>query len=352
MDPNELQVLTLDNPLAASMIGTGRPIVNTKMGAKARPQVYNERGMRVNSMLRRDEWETMDADVMAAVAQPLNVARILMANGLSRPITNIGQLMTLYARGGEMTAATISMRMHASGEKDLIDQDFAGVPIPIVFKEYEIDARVLASSRLNGQGLDTTNGAAAARVVGEKVEDLVLNGDTSINLNGNTIYGLTTHPNRNTDTASNYGGGDWGTITNPTLTVAGMIAAAQGDGFYGPYGIIAANTQFNQAAMAFFNDGSGATPTQRIMMMGKGSMSEQISFIEPSAQLADGSIVLFQLSRDVVELRILEAYWPVTNIESATGDGSLYKYKVMTVMTPVVKASYGSKSGIVIATGA
>jgi uncharacterized linocin/CFP29 family protein len=346
---SDLQIMSLDNPQAA-ILG-GRPIVNAK-SPNATPQILTHRGVRVNSLLRRDEWETMDQDIMAAAVQPLNVARILLNQGLSRPITNIGQLMTLYPRGGEMTAANISMRLHASGEKDLIDQDFAGVPIPIIFKEYEMDGRLLASSRLNGQGLDTSNGAAAARVVAEKVEDLILNGDTSVNLNGNTIYGLTTHPNRNTDTAANFGGGDWGTITNPTATIAGMIAAAQQDGFYGPYGIIASNTQYNQAAMSFFNDGSGTTPAQRIKLLGQGSMTQQILFIEPSAQLADGVIVLFQVSREVVELRILDAYWPVTNIETATDDASLYKYKVMTVMTPVIKAANGGKSGLVVATGA
>lgn len=348
----DAEVVTIDNPQAANMILGGRPIVNMKAGPRVHPQIITNRGLRTHSLLQRDEWETMDADIMAAAVQPLNVARILMANGLSRPITNIGQLMTLYPRGGEMTPANVSMRMHASGEKDLIDQDFAGVPIPIIFKEYEMDARLLASSRLQGQGLDTSNGVAAARVVAEKVEDLILNGDTNVNLNGNTIYGLTTSPARSTDTAANYGGGDWGTITFPVLTISGMIAQAQSKGFYGPYGIIASNTQYNQAAMAFYNDGSGSTPAQRIMMLGQGSMTKQILFIEPSAQLADGVIVLFQVSKNVVELRVLEAYWPVTNIETATDDASLYKYKVMTIMTPVIKSAYGSKSGVVVATGA
>jgi hypothetical protein len=81
-------------------------------------------------------------------------------------------------------------------------------------------------------------------------------------------------------------------------------------------------------------------------------MTKQILFIEPSAQLASGTIVLFQVTRNVIELRTLDQYWPVTNIETTTDDGSLYKYKVMTVMTPVVKAAYGGRSGIVVATGA
>ena len=42
---------------------------------------------------------------------------------------------------------------------------------------------------------------------------MLFNG-SSVTLNSTAIYGLTTHPYRATDTATNYGGGDWGTATN------------------------------------------------------------------------------------------------------------------------------------------
>jgi hypothetical protein len=359
---NDYQILLPDSPTyaqeTAHLLGGGRPLTNARVKTNfdahkhEHPPMNNARGLQVNSILRRDEWVVLDTDVISAAVQPLNVANLLIQNGLVGEIRDIGQVVAQYNRSGEMTAANTSMRMHASGEKDLVDFDLAGVPIPIIFKEYELDTRLLRTGRLMGNDLDTANAGAAARVVAEKVEDIVLNGDTSINLNGQTIYGLTNFPYRTTDTAANFGGGSWTTATNPPATVAGMISALQGKGFYGPYGIIAANAQFNAATFNWFSDVAQQTPAERIRQMGQGSMNQQIKFFEPSAQLPSGTVVMFQLTKDVIELRRLAAMWPVTNIEWSTGDNSLNKFKVMTVMTILIKAAYGNKSGVVVATGA
>lgn len=344
---NELQVMSLSDAVGhAHALKGSRPIINAKMGPKSTPKIITPRGLEINSVLRRDEWETLDRAVVQASVQPLRLTRILRDRGLVRPLGSLGTLITQYNRVSEMTEANISLRGHASGEKDLVDFDLVGVPVPIIFKEFELDTRVLASSRLLGDGLDTTNGAAAARVVGEKVEDLAINGDSSINLNGNTIYGLTTHPNRNTDTAANFGGGDWGTITNIIPTIAGMISAAQADGYYGPYGVAVAPTQYNQAALAYYTDGSGDTPLQRVLNM------PQIEFFEQIPQLDDGEVVLMQLTTDVIELAYVEAYFPITNLEWTSGDGMLEMFKAMAVFTPIVKSDHSGRSGIVHATGA
>jgi len=55
-------------------------------------------------------------------------------------------------------------------------------------------------------------------------------------LNGTPLYGVLNHPNRITDTATNFGGGAWSTITNIVPTVNGMINAAMNTAkHYGPY---------------------------------------------------------------------------------------------------------------------
>lgn len=341
-----LQVIEAHDPGASALLQGARPIVNARMGPKAFPKILTPRGLQVNSLLQRYEWERLDNRIMQAVLQPLNLTRVLIARGLTTTLGSIGVLQASYTRVGEMTAATASLRGHTSTEKDLVDQDIVGIPVPIIAKEFELDARTLASSRLLGNALDTTNGAAAARVVAEKVEDLTINGDSSINLNGNTVYGLTNHPDRNTDTAANYGGGDWGTITNVTLTIAGAIAALQADGFYGPYGIFAATTQYNQAALAFFTDGSVSTPRSRTLQM------PGVESFEPSAQLDDGEVLVVHLSEEVIEIAYVEAYWPATNLEWTSGDGMELMFKVMTVMTPLVKSANGGKSGVVHITAA
>lgn len=349
---NQLQVMNLADMAAQQVAMSGcRPIVNKRLekqyGAKAPVQIVTNRGIKVNSVLRKDEWEELDRAVVPAAVQPLRFTRLIQARmNLVRPIASLGTLLTQYNQVSEMTPANISLRGHASGEKDLVDYSLVGVPVPIIFKEFEIDQRALLASRMMGDGIDTANAQAAARVVAEKIEDLWINGDSSINLNGNTIYGLTSHPNRNTDTATNYGGGDWGTQSNILPTIAGMIAAAQGDGFYGPYGVGVASTQYNQAALTVYTDGSGDTPRDRILRM------PEVEFVEQIPQLDDGEVALFQLTPDVIEWRPVNGYSPITTLEWSSGDGMLGEFKVLAAGVPIVKSSYGGKSGIVIASGA
>jgi uncharacterized linocin/CFP29 family protein len=341
---SEVKVMRLDSLEAQQeLAGGSRPFVNRRTG---HTMLRLPNGLTVNSTLRKDEWEELDRTVLQEAVKPLNVTQRLISLGLVKRLGSIGTLMAQYTKVSEVTAANRSLTGTTGGNKDLPDTDLAGVPVPVIFKEFEIPMRTLAASRRMGDGLDLTAAVAAARVVGESVEDLVLNGDTKLALNGNSIAGITTQANRNTDTATNYGGGDWGTITNVIPTISGMIAAAEGDNYFGPYGIFVATTQYGQAARAFFTDGSGDTPISRALRI------PSLSFIEPAHWLADGVVVLINLTRDVIELATVDAYWPAVNMEWSSGDGMMTSYKVMSVMTPIVKATYGSRSGIVHATSA
>ncbi len=340
---SELKVLQLGSPEAnAELIGGYRPVVNKRTGQMMLPL---SNGLMVNSALRKEEWEELDRAVMAEAVKPLTVTATLMRLGLTRRLGSIGTLSAQYTRAGEMTAANRSLTGTTLGDKDLPDTGIAGVPVPVIFKEFEIPFRVLAASRRMGDGLDLSAATAAARVVGESIEDLVINGDTTINLNGFTIAGLTTHASRNTDTATNYGGGDWGTITNVQATISGMIAAAEGDNYFGPYGLFVSTVQYGQAARSFFTDGSGDTPLSRALRI------PNLQFIEAAHNLADGVAVLVNLSKDVIELAYVDEYWPLTNREWSNGDSTVTHYKVMSVVTPIVKATYGGRSGIVHSTG-
>jgi uncharacterized linocin/CFP29 family protein len=340
---NTAQVFEMHSAAGQRALMGGRPIVNKRTGLVT---VRTARGLVVNSTLKKDEWEELDRRVVMAAVAPLVIVNFLVARGLTRSLGGLGTLVAQYNQVSEMTAATANMRGHSGVEKDLIDTDLVGVPVPIIFKEYEIDQRLLLSSRRMGDGLDVSNGAAAARVVAEKIEDLAINGDTSINLNGATIYGLTSHPDRNTGTAAAFGGGDWGTIGNVTPTISGMIAVLQGDGYYGPYAVWAATTQFNQAALNFFTDGSGDTAADRVRRMAG------VESFEQSPQLDAGEVVVVALTPEVAEIATVPGYFPVTNVEWTSGDAMLNGYKVLAAMTPMIKSDYAGHSGIAHATAA
>lgn len=337
-----LQVVDLRVNRDLGLLGS-RPTVQRKTGQTL---IRSPRGLVLNSALRKDEWEELDRAVVAASVPPLAIVSALVARGLTRTLGSLGTMSAQYNQASEMTAATANLRGHSSVEKDLVDFNLVGVPVPVIFKEFELDARALASSRQMGEGIDVTNAAAAARVVAEKIEDMMINGDANINLLGGTIYGLTTHPNRVTNTATGFGGGAWTTNTNVTGTIAGMISALQANAYYGPYGIFAAPAAFNNAALTFFTDGSGDSPRDRVLRMAN------VAFFEQSPQLAAGVVLVIDLSSDVVQVATLPGFFPITNREWTTGDGMLLSFKAMAVYTPIVKAAYGGKSGIAHATGA
>ena len=350
---SELQIVSASSGEAAKLLGNGaRPIINEKTGQPlfdqrtGQLQIMTSRGLVVNSALRKDEWEELDSAIVQAAVAPLNMTQRMITAGLTRPLGGLGTLIAQYNQISEMTAANVSLSGNASGQKDRVDYDLVGVPVPVIFKEFELNQRYLEASRRLGDSIDTANGAAAARVVGEKVEDLLINGDSSVNLNGNTIYGLTSHPDRNTDTATNLGGGDFGTISNIVPTFSGILSALKADNYRGPYGVFVADTQFDQMAMSFFTDGSGQSALNRVLQI------PQIQFIDSSAWLDAGEIVVVHLSRDVVELAYVQQYWPITNLEWTSGDGMQSNFKVMTVFAPMVKSDYSGRSGVFHCTGA
>jgi hypothetical protein len=162
-------------------------------------QVPNSRGMWVNSVLRKDEWEQLDAQVIEEATLRLNGIAHLAQRGLTFSLGNIGIVSAEYNTVSEMTAASVNIRPESRTDRDQIDFGLAAVPVPVIEKAYSIDARTLTASRnVPGTSLDMANGRAASRVVAESLEGMLFNGRASIIHGGNTIYGYTTHPNRKT----------------------------------------------------------------------------------------------------------------------------------------------------------
>lgn len=327
----------------AAVYGGARPNHRPTDNENTILKILTPRGLMVNSLLSKLEWTEVDNAVLAAAVPRLVTLDMLRRRGLTTRLGGLGTLVSQWPVASEMTAATVNLTGQGKGENDLPEETLSGVPIPVIFKEFSIGARTLDASRRLGDGIDVTSAVAAARVVAESIESLIIDGSTAISLNGSVIYGLTSEPQRNTDTAANYGGGDWGTISNVVPTVAGMINAANADNFFGPFGILIYPTQYNQAALSFYTDGSGQTALQRIVSLAN------IAEVQMCAGLAAGEVVLFDLSRTTIDWAEALA---LQTLEWASGDGMVSHFKVMAVGAPRVKNSGTSKSGIVHATAA
>lgn len=327
------------------LAGGSRPLrVNKHTGDV---QIVTSRGLHVNSLLRKQEWEELDAAVVRAARFPLRAVEDVRSRGLVQPLGGIGTTVSQWNVSSEMTRAAISMSGRSENDLDRVDFQLAGVPVPIAHKSFVIGSRELDASRRMGDGLDVTTAEEATRVVGESLENMLFNG-ASVTFNQNTIYGYRTHPNRITDTASNFGGGTWDDPTQDlddvVPTVSGMISAANNNRHYGPFVLYLSTDQYNFAALNYFDDGSDTTPLDRIQRFPQIEAVQQID----AEMLPDGQAVLVQMSRSVVDWA--EAMM-IRLVEWTSGDGLTGNFKVMAVATPRVKARYDGKSGVVHATG-
>lgn len=336
---NNVQIFDARSAAGAQAIYGGvRPrafVGNDRIG-----QITTARGTVVNSLLRKDEWERLDQAVVRAAVPRLNAVSHLVERGLTLGL-NIGTIISEWNESSEFTAANVSITGQSRGEADAVEFDLAAVPVPVIFKEYSIPMRMLMAARNAGNALDTTAAFNAGQVVAEKLEDMLLNGN-ALTFNGRAIYGYTTHPSRNTDTATNYGGGDFGTSDNGRKTVLGMKNAANADRFYGPFIVYVYTTQYNQLLQRY-TDGSGQTELDAILAI------PTIEAVYPSDWLDDGEVVMVQVTPNVVDIAIAQT---VTNMEWADGNGMTGNFRVQTIAVPRVKADYNARCGIVHATGA
>jgi len=334
------EILGLQSAEGADILqSTYRPVrVNKRTG---QVEILHSRGFYVQSMLLKDEWAAIDTAVQQSARTILRAVDDLRVRGLTQTLGGLGTLVTQWYKSSEVTPATINMSGQGA-EHDLPDVVQVGVPVPVIFKTFPLDIRTLMASRNMGDGLDVTAATEATMVVAEALETMLVSG-ASVQLNGQKLYGYTNHPDRNTDTATNYGGGDWTTIANVVPTVSGMISAAMGDRHWGPYVLYLPTTQYNECTLAYYTDGSGDTPADRILRM------PQISSINLLPTLTAGNILLVQMDRTVVEwaqaLDIQVREW-------MSGDGLQSNFKVLAVAAPKVKSDYSGRSGIVHATGA
>ena len=331
--------------LRGSFSPRDRDIRINKRGQFVRVNEQGQGVMTVNSMLTEDEWAEIERTVLQAATYPLRVVNDLRSRGLTASLGGVGSLETRWYTASQMTKATVSMTGRGRAERDLPEMLQDAVPVPVIFKEFSIDWRTLAASRRLGDGLDVTAGVEATRVVAEELESIVVNGNTAVQLNGRPIYGLRTHPKRRTDTAANFGGGDWGTATNILATVAGMVNAANTQNNYGPFLLYVSQAQYNQAALFRYSDGSGDTP---LAVLNNLPMIEDVRSLPPNV-LPDGELLMVQATAEYIELA--EAL-PIQVREWTSGDGVESMFKVLTIAAPKIKARQGDETGIVHATGA
>lgn len=295
----------------------------------------------INSILLKREWEALDAAVIQSYRIRTNVVADMRGAGLTSD-TTLAEMLNTWRVSSERRRPDVTMDGRTRVDRDRSDRKTYSVPIPIISTAYEIGMRELLASRAVGSDIDTFEAAEAAQALAEEEERLIIDGNSDIIVDGNQVYGLTNHPSRETDTASNYGGGDFGTLGNGYAAILGGIRTMAGLRYYGPFNVYVANTQYHEL-LEYQDDGTGDIQLNRIERL------PQINSVKPNDIIADGELVMVQMDANVLDLRIA---MDLENRQWDAPDESAAFFKVMEALTLRLKPDYRGNLGVLHMTGA
>jgi uncharacterized linocin/CFP29 family protein len=293
-------------------------------------------GIHANAVLNDGEWGRLDAATMPAFEQALVGVADLRNLGLVENLGGMGVILTEYARAGSMNGAEISMWASIDAEQDRMMFDLQEVPIPCIFKEFQLDLRFVRRARLLGTPIDTLQAVEAGRVVGEKLEDLLFNGNTTV-YGGKPIYGYRTHPDRNTASGSS-----WATVTNIFPNVLTMFGSLMADEMPGPYGLYVNHAEYIKLHAIVEATGQ-LTAMQQILRN-----VEDIAFVRRTKHMPAGQAVLVALNSSTVDLAVAEDLAPY---EWESRGGITSHYRAMMFAAPRIKSAKDGKCGIYHITG-
>jgi len=287
--------------------------------------------MRNATVLRKDQWEQLDAAVVNVMKARLVGVADLFSRGLTLNLGGLGITMSEYEKATEMTDANVDMGGTVPGQEDRLEFSLVQTPIPIIHKDFRLNMRMMdAGNNGPGVGIDTLHAERAAYQVSKMMDEVLFNG-SSMKVNAQSIFGYTTQTNRNTGSISNAWDGASGT---PVADVQDMLEALYAKNAFGPF-VLYVPKAYWAPLQADFKAESDKTVRERILDF------VDIEDVRMSDRI-DNEVCLVQMTRDVVDW----AYGQdVTTIQWSTNPFTTH-FKVFTAAAPRVKADSSSQSGI------
>jgi uncharacterized linocin/CFP29 family protein len=317
--------------------GSGGALSAGPVAQKLLQSNFNVNSLRTQTVLNRDEWVAFDTKVVQVAREKLVIVNDIIQRGLVYNLRNaLGVMQLEWALDGDVDPAEITMSGLTQASKDTWEHGYASMPIPIIHKEFTYNLRQLVAARNNGRELDTTHGELASRKVSEKIEEMLFVG-ANVSMNNGRIYGLTTHPDRNTGSMT----AAWASATG--LQIVGDVLAgiqlAVNDFMTGPWilyvPLIASSKLDNDYQTGAGSD--GRTIRERLMAI------DGIVQIRTTTKLTAG-FLLVQMTSDTVQM--VNGMGP-TMVEWETKGGFELNFKILSIMVPRIRSDRLTHSGIV-----
>ena len=316
-----------------------------KGGDVSSPASWVTQSLNTNATLRRDEWKQLDEALLVASRYRLGGVDDLISNGLTYQLGNaMGTTVLEWHDVSDGMEATVTMDGVTRGNGDRPKFQHNYLPIPIIHVDYEINARVLASSRSLGNPLDTTMAEMAARRISEKLEDMLFTNTTfafgeTDSRGENKIYSYVNHPDRNLVHLSIHWDHSAMTPAGILQDVQEMKQASINARHYGPWMLYIPTAYETILDDDYDTDGSSVlTIRERILKLGN------IKGIKVVDTLTADNVLLVQMTPDVV--RLVQGMG-LQNVEWQTEGKWLSKFKVVTIQVPQLRSDQNGKSGVV-----
>lgn len=281
----------------------------------------------------RDVWGEWDRQSVELQRTTLTVFNVL--SQFSRPI-DIGKLMTHFRTTSDSGEVNVSLDGRSKARTDQPTFEYYGTPIPIVDSQFSFGWRQMASASTEGFDLESDGRVNADYKVLNQIENMALDGDTTISYNGQALYGIRTLPQRNTRstgvTLNGATGAQW--IEEFTAT----LALLHGDNFRVPARILVNWDDWFYASNTEFTAGYPKTIAARVMEI------FGIESIVPCETIDADEIIAYVPDRRVVE--VLNAMPFMSRPQFRANPEDDYNFVVMMAAVPQFKFDHEGNCGI------
>ena len=214
--------------------------------------------------LPKDVWGLWDREAVEVQRTTLRVFNDL-SSSVSRPMP-IGKLVHHFQTVSDSGSVNVSLDGRSKGRTDQPVFAYHGTPLPIIDSPFSYGWRQVAAASTEGFQLDAAGRMNSMRKIAEKAESLMLNGDTDIVVGADPLYGLRTHPRRNTRTTAQALNGATGAQWLATITAT--LKLLHDDNFKSPATIYLNFDDWFYATSTEFTAGYPKTIAQRVLELG------------------------------------------------------------------------------------
>jgi len=283
-----------------------------------------------------DAWRRIDSRGTLIQRDVLTVFNRLAA--ANQTPVGIGDLVSYFPKISDSGEVHVSLDGRSEARQDQALVKYEGTPVPVIDSYARFGWRQMEVIRKGGGVLDMETIANHQRRVAEKMEDMVLNGLSSVVVGGQTIYGLRNFPNRSTGThgltLTSATGAQWLTAFTQ------MINLLVGDNAYGRITVFLNYGDWTAASLNEYAAGYPKTILQRLREV------EQIADIVPASKIPTGNIIGIAGLETGEWGSILSAMPMVTRPKARQNPEDDYVFGVMAVAAPQFRSDFGDRSMI------